>query len=121
MSAEEADELGTILTDALWRCDLYGLPFKGHHTPKAPRAQADQFAIRAAFAAAVDDPRHGTQNGYSNFHCRCDPCRAARPNQTGRAKPKEPPVSKVSDLFDPTPGIPHGTTKGALEWSSTAS
>lgn len=25
-----------------------------------------------------DDPRHGTENGYQNYGCRCDPCRAAR-------------------------------------------
>lgn len=23
------------------------------------------------------DPRHGTNNGYQNYACRCDPCRAA--------------------------------------------
>ncbi len=26
---------------------------------------------------AVDDPRHGTNNAYSNLGCRCDRCRAA--------------------------------------------
>lgn len=24
-----------------------------------------------------DDPRHGTQNGYGNYDCRCDRCTAA--------------------------------------------
>lgn len=24
----------------------------------------------------VDDPRHGTLNGYRNYGCRCDDCRA---------------------------------------------
>ncbi len=24
-----------------------------------------------------DDPRHGTENGYSNLHCRCEDCREA--------------------------------------------
>jgi hypothetical protein len=24
-----------------------------------------------------DDPRHGTNNGYGNHGCRCDPCRTA--------------------------------------------
>lgn len=25
----------------------------------------------------VDDPRHGTTNGYTNYACRCQPCRDA--------------------------------------------
>lgn len=37
---------------------------------------------------ADDDPRHGTANGYTNLHCRCDRCRVAntayiRGRQTG--------------------------------------
>jgi hypothetical protein len=39
-----------------------------------------------------NDPRHGTLNGYSNLHCRCDACRGAwadycydlRQNRLGR-------------------------------------
>jgi len=30
-----------------------------------------------AFRANLDDPRHGTDNGYSNLRCRCDRCREA--------------------------------------------
>lgn len=26
---------------------------------------------------ALDDPRHGTTNGYSNLGCHCDRCKAA--------------------------------------------
>lgn len=26
---------------------------------------------------APDDPRHGTENGYTNYECRCQRCRAA--------------------------------------------
>lgn len=26
---------------------------------------------------AKDDPRHGTANGYNNFGCKCDLCKAA--------------------------------------------
>jgi hypothetical protein len=26
---------------------------------------------------SLDDPRHGTYNGYSNLGCRCDDCKAA--------------------------------------------
>lgn len=33
---------------------------------------------------ASDDPRHGTDNGYTNHHCRCEPCRVAA--NTERAK-----------------------------------
>lgn len=32
---------------------------------------------RAAFAADPTDPRHGTNNGYTNLGCRCDPCKDA--------------------------------------------
>lgn len=32
---------------------------------------------QAAFAAAPEDPRHGSHNGYANLGCRCDRCRAA--------------------------------------------
>lgn len=27
-----------------------------------------------------DDPRHGTQNGYGNLKCRCEPCKKANTN-----------------------------------------
>lgn len=30
-----------------------------------------------AFRNNLDDPRHGTMNGYGNYQCRCDKCRAA--------------------------------------------
>lgn len=26
------------------------------------------------FSSTPDDPRHGTENGYSNLRCRCDRC-----------------------------------------------
>lgn len=34
-------------------------------------------ASQRAFHANLEDPRHGTQNGYVNLRCRCDRCRAA--------------------------------------------
>jgi hypothetical protein len=46
---------------------------------------------------APDDPRHGTENGYSNLDCRCQPCRdafAARMRKYKariRAEHREPP------------------------------
>lgn len=34
-------------------------------------------AVAAAFRADLDDPRHGTPNGYVNFRCRCPRCEQA--------------------------------------------
>lgn len=31
---------------------------------------------------AIDDPRHGTVNGYGNYGCRCEPCKAAKAEET---------------------------------------
>ena len=33
--------------------------------------------LRVTRGLADDDPRHGTYNGYSNWRCRCEPCRRA--------------------------------------------
>lgn len=33
----------------------------------------------------LGDPRHGTYNGYSNYDCRCDECRAANAAYQRRA------------------------------------
>jgi hypothetical protein len=33
---------------------------------------------KAATPLADNDPRHGTENAYTNFACRCDRCRAAK-------------------------------------------
>lgn len=41
-----------------------------------------------------DDPRHGSVNGYTNHHCRCDECRFATSayyrQLRGGTKPKAP-------------------------------
>ena len=111
----EAGELAAVLAGALLRCDLIGLPFNGHHTPKPKAEPHDPSAAHEAFRNNPDDPRHGSLNGYSNMRCRCSRCRKANAARIpGYRAPKEPPVSAVSDLFDPTPEeIKHGTLKGA--------
>lgn len=35
---------------------------------------------------AGDDPRHGTVNGYTNLHCRCNLCRRAQREAQGGSK-----------------------------------
>ncbi|GAA1523101.1 hypothetical protein HD600_000202 [Microbacterium ginsengiterrae] len=42
---------------------------------------------------APDDPRHGTNNGYVNYRCRCDPCGEAR--KTFRRRLKENPAGRA--------------------------
>ena len=62
----EAGELAAVLAGALLRCDLIGLPFNGHHTPKPKAEPHDPSAAHEAFRNNPDDPRHGSLNGYSN-------------------------------------------------------
>jgi hypothetical protein len=35
-----------------------------------------------------DDPRHGTDNGYTNYGCRCEPCRVAKQRATDHRRSK---------------------------------
>ena len=111
----EAGELASVLAGALIRCDLMGLPFNGHHTPRPELIRVDPREAHEAFRANLDDPRHGSLNGYSNMKCRCGRCRQANTaRKPGYRAPKETPVSAVSDLFDPPPlEIVHGTLSGA--------
>lgn len=113
----EAGELASVLAGALIRCDLMGLPFNGHHTPRPELIRIDPREAHEAFRANPDDPRHGSLNGYSNMKCRCGRCRQANTaRKPGYRAPKEPPVSAVSDLFDTPPiEIKHGTLDGAKE------
>jgi hypothetical protein len=37
----------------------------------------DGYRDRVRAGLASDDPRHGTANGYLNYGCRCDACKAA--------------------------------------------
>lgn len=113
----EAGELASVLAGALIRCDLMGLPFNGHHTPRPEPIRIDPREAHEAFRANPDDHRHGSLNGYSNMKCRCSRCRQANTaRKPGYRAPKETPVSAVSDLFDPMPDeIKHGTLEGAKE------
>lgn len=38
---------------------------------------ADREKYRSRGALPIGDPRHGTPNGYNNWKCRCEPCKAA--------------------------------------------
>jgi hypothetical protein len=38
------------------------------------------------FRADLTDPRHGTQNGYTNLRCRCQPCRDVHAETVRRAR-----------------------------------
>lgn len=51
--------------------------------PGVSRATIDRWL---AFVNDPTDPRHGTQNGYSNRGCRCDRCRAANVETMRRAR-----------------------------------
>ena len=110
----EAGELAAVLAGALLRCDLIGLPFNGHHTPKPELVRIDSREAHEAFRNNPDDPRHGSLNGYSNMRCRCSRCRKANAARKPGYRAPRSIVGAVSDLFDPTPEeIKHGTLKGA--------
>lgn len=57
-----------------------------------------------AFRNDLEDPRHGTVNGYSNLGCRCQPCKDAnavynkrcREQREGRLTPDDPRHGKTS-------------------------
>jgi hypothetical protein len=51
----------------------------------------------------VDDPRHGTVDGYRKYKCKCNPCRAA-----WRARCKEFKAARVAQALDPNDPR-HGT------------
>ena len=51
----EAGELASVLAGALIRCDLMGLPFNGHHTPRPELIRIDPREAHEAFRANLDD------------------------------------------------------------------
>lgn len=55
-----------------------------------------------------DDPRHGTDNGYSNLHCRCQSCRTANAIKQRDDRARRATV-KVPDHV-------HGTPNGYGNW-----
>jgi hypothetical protein len=73
---------------------------------------------RARFQADLEDPRHGTLNGYTNLKCRCGPCieahkaykRGEREELGVRTLDERANARKafLSDLSDPR----HGTING---------
>ena len=42
---------------------------------------------------APDDPRHGTNNGYQNYGCRCQPCKTAHAAEGHIRKARHPEYS----------------------------
>lgn len=56
-----------------------------------------------------DDPRHGTWNGYCNYACRCDPCKAA-----GAAYPRTKRTTPRGPLAEDDPR--HGTVQAYGYW-----
>ena len=64
------------------RCDDCRAANAAHHKDYMGRhpEQREKHRVRRQTIKPldVDDPRHGTDNGYTNYVCRCDDCRAAR-------------------------------------------
>lgn len=54
------------------------------------------------------DPRHGTNNGYGNLGCRCEPCRTAN-----AAKQREDRARRATRKV---PDHVHGTANGYGNW-----
>lgn len=58
---------------------------------------------------AVDDPRHGTLNGYTNLKCRCSPCRTARNDYAQKLRGAAgKPVGAATDFNACGNGTPWG-------------
>jgi hypothetical protein len=50
---------------------------KAARRPPVARAETLRDVLRAGGTLPNGDPRHGTENGYTNGWCRCAPCRDA--------------------------------------------
>ena len=72
--------------------------------PKAPKGT--KFKLAGSIADDPMDLRHGTVNGYVNYGCRCDKCKAA---SSRRHKQR---VEEGLSETDPR----HGTESGYLNW-----
>lgn len=65
-------------------------------------------ATREAFQKNLDDPRHGTENGYTNLKCRCERC-----VEEGRAMSRAYAyIKKRNRNLFPIPIEVHGTYNG---------
>lgn len=74
-------------------------------------ASAYQFAReRNAARDAIPDEWHGTANGYNNYDCRCDPCKAA----WARMNKEQALLRATRGLADDDPR--HGTYNGYTNW-----
>ena len=68
---------GTSHSDRCKRGHLFDLP-PGSGAPRVCRVCVLNASIRRkANGLPEDDPRHGSVNGYRNYACRCEACRAA--------------------------------------------
>jgi hypothetical protein len=65
-------------------------------SPERAELLAAKKARRRQFALSPDDPRHGTLNGYANYGCRCDRCKAVNA-QRGRRERANAPQSDQHD------------------------
>lgn len=54
---------------------------------------------------------HGTYNGYSNYRCRCQPCRDAGAEYARKRKA----TLRAKAAADPSV-LPHGTVRGYIDW-----
>jgi hypothetical protein len=71
---------------------------EGTMTVKAIISAAERFRNNP------DDPRHGTENGYSNLKCKCEPCK-----QAWREAVAEDRKTRATK---PVPDHVHGTENG---------
>lgn len=68
----------------------YGRHLRRGEEPCGPCREANTADCRADTVAravrglAPDDPRHGTENAYSNYRCRCGPCTAVNTAKSAR-------------------------------------
>lgn len=60
-----------------------------------------------AFIFDAADPRHGSENGYRNLGCRCDPCRDGHADYQARVRSER--AERLSEA-------PHGTESGYTNW-----
>lgn len=75
---------------------------KGKRTPPGHIPETHQ-----KFWADPEDPRHGTEHGYSNLKCKCDRCRRAKADACEEDRQNRILIG-LPDLNDPR----HGTENG---------
>lgn len=73
--------IGRILADTQQDADWLASPERAEENEARRRRLARR---RQDLLANPDDPQHGTDNGYTNYGCRCDRCKAANTEQSRR-------------------------------------